>query len=132
MLTKQGLSIEDAKRVAAAAIEKAKAQNWLVAVAIADEGGNPMYMERMDHCQPASPEIAAGKARTAVLFKRPTMAIENAGNGPRPVAMMLTGATPLGGGVPLKQGDEIVGAIGISGLTPQQDEEVASAGAAAL
>ena len=78
MLAKQALSIELAKKVAAAAIAEAKRNDWAVAVAVVDDGGHLMYLERLDDTQKASSVIAAKKAKTAILFKRPSAAIEKA------------------------------------------------------
>jgi uncharacterized protein GlcG (DUF336 family) len=126
------LSVEDAKRMAAAARAEAEANQWAVVIAIVDDGGHLMYLERMDGCQKASSRIAEAKGRTAILFKRPTKAIEDAVLQGRSVMMGLPGAVPLEGGVPLVRDGVYVGAIGVSGVQSSQDGVIARAGAAAL
>jgi uncharacterized protein GlcG (DUF336 family) len=126
------LSVEDAKRVAAAARAEAEKNSWLVVIAIVDEGGHLMYLERMDGCQKASSRIAEAKGRTAILFKRPTKAIEDVVLEGRTVMMGLPGAVPLEGGLPLTKDGAFLGAIGVSGVQSFQDGIIARAGVAAL
>lgn len=126
------LSVEDAKRVAAAARAEAEKNGWLVVIAIVDEGGHLMYLERMDGCQKASSRIAEAKGRTAILFKRPTKAIEDVVLEGRTVMMGLPGAVPLEGGLPLTKDGAFLGAIGVSGVQSFQDGIIARAGVAAL
>lgn len=126
------LSVEDAKRVAAAARAEAEKNGWLVVIAIVDEGGHLMYLERMDGCQKASSRIAEAKGRTAILFKRPTKAIEDVVLEGRTVMMGLPGAVPLEGGLPLTKDGAFLGAIGVSGVQSFQDGVIARAGVAAL
>ena len=124
------LSLEDAKRIADACRAKAGEQGWKVVVAIVDDGAHLMYLERMDGTQKASSVVAVEKARTALLFKRPTKAIEAAVLGGRPVMMMLPGATPIEGGLPLVRDGQFLGAIGISGVQSSEDGIIAAAGVA--
>ena len=124
------LSLEDAKRIADACRAKAGEQGWQVVVAIVDDGAHLMYLERMDGTQKASSVVAVEKARTALLFKRPTKAIEAAVLGGRPVMMMLPGATPIEGGLPLVRDGQFLGAIGISGVQSSEDGIIAAAGVA--
>ncbi len=126
------LSLDDAKRIAAAARAQAQSNGWAVVIAIVDDGGHLMYLERMDGCQKASSRIAEKKGRTAILFKRPTKAIEDVVLEGRSVMMGLPGAVPLEGGVPLVKDEAFVGAIGVSGVQSFQDGVIARAGAAAL
>jgi glc operon protein GlcG len=126
------LSLDDAKRVAAAARVAAQSNGWAVVIAVVDDGGHLMYLERMDGCQKASSHIAEAKGRTAILFKRPSKAIEDVVLEGRTVMMGLPGAVPLEGGVPLVKDDVFLGAIGVSGVQSFQDGVVARAGAAAL
>jgi uncharacterized protein GlcG (DUF336 family) len=126
------LSLDDAKRVAAAARAQAQSDGWAVVIAVVDDGGHLMYLERMDGCQKASSRIAEEKGRTAILFKRPTKAIEDVVLEGRTVMMGLPGAVPLEGGVPLVKDGVFLGAIGVSGVQSFQDGVVARAGAAAL
>jgi hypothetical protein len=94
------LALDDAKRVAAAARAQAQSSGWAVVIAIVDDGGHLMYLERMDGCQKASSRIAEQKGRTAILFKRPTKAIEDVVLEGRTVMMGLPGAVPLAGRLP--------------------------------
>ena len=126
------LSLDDAQRVAAAARAEAEKNHWAVVIAVVDDGGHLMYLERMDGCQKASSRIAEKKARTAILFKRPTKAIEDVVLAGRSVMMVMPGAVPIEGGVPLVKDGHFLGAIGVSGVQSSQDGEIARAGAAAL
>jgi glc operon protein GlcG len=129
MLTKSQLSLEDAKAAAAAAAAVARENGWTVVIAILDDGGHLQYLERMDEVQPGSVVVAQEKARTALLFKRPTKAIEDAVLGGRTVMMGLPGATPIEGGLPLINQGKIIGAVGVSGVLSSQDGIVAKAAA---
>ena len=110
------LSLDDARMIAQACQRKAVEQGWKVVVAIVDDGGHLMFLERMDGTQKASSIVAVEKAKTALLFKRPTKAIEAAVLAGRSVMMMLPGATPIEGGLPLVRDGQFLGAIGISGV----------------
>lgn len=131
------LTVDGAKRVAAAAIEYARGHNAPgAAVAVVDAGGHTIYLERLDGTFAAGSDISIGKARTAVVFKRATRGIEEGINKGR-TAMVdvaaVTWFTPLQGGVPIVSAGRIVGGVGVSGASSaQQDEEVAIAGAAAI
>ena len=132
---KKALTLAIAKRIAAAAEQEAAKNNWNIFIAIVDDGGNLMYLERMDDSQLASQEVSIAKARTALLFKRPTKALEDAVTGGRVVMMALTNAVnavPVEGGLPLMADGKIVGAIGISGVSSAQDGIIAKAGVAEL
>jgi glc operon protein GlcG len=124
------IALDDAKKAAAAAVDEVKkigaAPN---AVAIVDHGGLLIYFERMDNTQLGSVEIAIDKARTAGLFRRPSKVFEDALASGRTAILGLRGATPIEGGLPLVSGGKIIGAIGASGGTAQQDGQVAKAGA---
>jgi uncharacterized protein GlcG (DUF336 family) len=132
MFQHAALSLEDAKRVAAAARAEAEKNGWAIVIAVVDDGGHLMYLERMDGTQKASSRIAEAKGRTAILFKRPTKAIEDNVLEGRTVMMGLPGAVPLEGGVPLVKDGQFLGGIGVSGVQSFQDGIVARAGAAAL
>ena len=95
------LSLEDAKRVAAATRAEAEKNGWAVVIAVVDDGGHLMYLERMDGAQKASSKIAEKKGRSAILFKRPTKAIEQTVLEERVSMLGLPGAVPLDGGLPL-------------------------------
>ena len=132
LATKKALTNAVAKRIAAAA-EKCAAENqWNMFIAIVDDGGNLMYLERMDGSQLGSQQVSVEKARCALLFKRSTKAMEEAVTGGRVVVMSLANAVPVEGGLPLTAEGQIVGAIGISGGTSPQDGVVAQAAVAEL
>jgi glc operon protein GlcG len=130
---KKALTLQIAKQVAAAAEQAAAANHNHMFVLIVDDGGNLMYMERMDDAQLGSFEVALGKARSAVFFKRPTKMFEDAvtKNGYTPI-LKLPNAMPIEGGIPLIVDGHILGAIGVSGGTPQEDGKSAQAGADAF
>jgi len=127
------IGVADAKKAAAAATaEVAKVGSAPDAIAVVDHGGFLIYFERMDNTMLGSVEIAIEKARSAVLFRRPTKIWADALAGGRNEILALRGAVPLDGGEPIISGGKIVGAIGASGGTTQQDGQVAKAGAAAI
>jgi glc operon protein GlcG len=126
---KKVLTLAAGKLIAAAAHKSAALNGWDIVIAIVDDGGNLMYLERMDDAQLASVKVAIQKARSALLFKRPTKAMEDAVAAGRTVVMMLANAIPIEGGLPLMANGKIIGAIGISGVTSAQDGVVAKAGA---
>jgi uncharacterized protein GlcG (DUF336 family) len=126
------VAVEQARKVAAAAIAEGKKNGWTVAAAVVDTGGNLVYFERIDGTQVGSSEVAIRKAQTANAFKRPSKAFEDAVAGGRNVVMMLPGALPIEGGLPLVADGRIVGAIGVSGATSVQDGQCAKAGVDAL
>lgn len=125
------ISLDDAKKVAAPAVAEARKNNWNVAVAIVDIGGNLVYYEKMDGTQIGSVNVSIDKARSAALFKRPTKAFQDvvAAGGEGLRILRLQGAVPLDGGVPIIIDGKIVGAIGVSGATSAQDGQCATAGA---
>jgi len=125
-------AVETARKLAAAAVAEARKQNWTIAVAIVDGDGELVFFERMDNTQSASVHVAQEKARTAARFKRPTKAFEDALAGGRQAILGLPGVTPLEGGIPLVQDGKIIGAIGVSGVTSQQDGVCAQAAVDAL
>lgn len=129
--TKQVLTLALAKQIADAAEAEAKKRGATVVIAIVDDGGHLILLERLDDTQVASVEVGIGKARTAAIFRRPSKVFEDQVRNGRVAALALPGATPLQGGVPLIVNGKVVGAIGVSGNTPQEDEEIALAGAAA-
>ena len=130
MIEKKTLSLDSAKRIAAAAADHARANGWPVAIAVVDEGANLLYFERLEGTMLGSIETSIGKARSSVLFKRPTKALEDIIIGGRNVMMNLPQAVPIQGGVPLTHEGNLIGGIGVSGVLSPQDEEVALAGAA--
>ncbi|HET7505237.1 MAG TPA: heme-binding protein [Kofleriaceae bacterium] len=126
------ISVETARKVAATAAAEGKKNGWTVAVAIVDPDGELVFFERMDNTQSGSVTVAQEKARSAARFKRPTKAFEDALVGGRQAILSLPGAIPLEGGIPLLIDGKIVGAIGVSGGTSQQDGVCAQAAADTL
>ena len=131
MRQKHAIDLETARKVAAAAEYEALNHALQVVIAIVDEGGHLLYLQR-DGAQPGSVEVAIGKARSALLFRRPTRAFEEMVESGRQGYLAMPDVMPLEGGEPLKYQDEIVGAIGISGASSTEDGVVARAGAAAV
>jgi len=126
------VTLDTAKKIAAAAIAEAKRNNWNVAVAIVDNHGFLVYYERLDDTQSASPVIAIEKARSAAMFRRPTRAMEDTVNKGRVSFLGIPLATPITGGLPITSGGRVIGGIGVSGVTSDQDEQIAKAGLEAL
>ncbi len=128
------ISLETAKKVAAPALAEAAKNNWNIAVAVVDPGGNLVYYEKMDNTQLGSAHIAVEKARTAAMFKRPTKAFQDSlATGAENLRILgLPGVVPAEGGFPLLIDAKIVGAIGVSGMTSAQDAQCAKAGADSL
>jgi glc operon protein GlcG len=116
--------------VAAAKVEAA-ANNWIVTIAVVDDGGYLLHLDRMDGARHHTPEFAALKARTSAIFRAPTKALEDAAK-ERPGRGSLPGILPLQGGLPIMFEGECVGGIGVSGVKPNEDEQVAHAGIKAL
>ena len=132
LATKKALTLEAAKEIAAAARAEAKKNNWTMVICVVDDGAHLIYLERMDGTQIGSVMVAQEKAATAVRFKRPSKALEDAVGGGRSVVMKLPGATPIEGGLPIMFDGQLVGGIGASGGTSAQDGQVATAGLAVL
>lgn len=132
MRAKQVLSLDGARKVATAAAAEAERRGARVVIAVVDDGGHLLYLERLDGTQVASVAVGIGKAKTAAIFRRPSRVFEEQVKNGRVAALALPGATPLQGGIPLLVEGEVVGAIGVSGETPQEDEDIALRGAAAL
>jgi uncharacterized protein GlcG (DUF336 family) len=132
LMDKKALSLEVAKKIAAAAEEEAVKNKWPMAIVIVDDGGHLVYLQRIDDTQIGSIEVAIQKAKSAVNYKRPTKVFEEAVAGGRNAVLVLPGAIPIEGGLPLAADGKVIGAIGVSGATAQQDGQVAKAGADAL
>ena len=128
------ITLDQAKRVMAAAELEAAENTWQVAIAILDSGGNLVMFHKIDNAQLSAIGISQGKARTALQFKRPSkdldQAIARGGAGDRLLA--LRGITPIEGGLPIMLDGKIIGAIGVSGAISSEDTQVAKAGIAAL
>jgi len=123
--TTKYITLEDAKKAMAAAEAEARKNNWNVAIAILDAGASLIMFQKMDDTQLGSVNIAIGKAKTAVNFKRPTKAVEDLVVGGRQVFLALEGITPLQGGLPVMVDGKLIGAVGVSGVMSSQDEQVA-------
>jgi glc operon protein GlcG len=128
--TKKVLTLEVAKKIAAASEAEAKRRGATVVIVVVDDGGHMLLLERLDDTQVASVEVGIGKARTAAIFRRPSKVFEDQVRDGRVAALALPGATPLQGGVPIEVDGKVIGAIGVSGNTPQEDEGIAKVGAA--
>lgn len=126
------LTLADAERMTAAARVAATENNWNVVIAVVDDGGHLISLQRMDGTQKGSVRVAEQKARTAIMFRRPTKALEDAVLQGRPVMMTLPDAICLEGGLPLVRDGVYLGAIGVSGVMSAEDGVVAARGAAAL
>lgn len=129
------ITLEQAKKIMAAAETEASSQNWPMVIAIVDSGGHPIMLHKMDHAQLGSIAIAQSKAETALIFKRPTHLFEQLLTGGTPAGLRLLSMpnmTALEGGFPIMHAGKIIGAIGISGMSAAQDSQVAQVGLNAL
>jgi uncharacterized protein GlcG (DUF336 family) len=120
-----------AKKIAAAAIAECQKNSWNVAVAVVDNHGYLVYFERMENTQYASNDIAVGKARAAATYRRPTRVFMDVINKGGPATATLGGVYASPGGIPLMADGKVIGAVGVSGVTGDQDEQCAKAGASA-
>lgn len=131
MREKPSLTLSDAQAMLAACKAEAEKNNWPVSVAIVDEGGYLILLERDDGAPLPSPEVATLKARSAALYRTTTKSLEDAAKD-RPGTLTFPGRLPVQGGVPILYKGQCVGAIGVSGVKSHEDEQVANAGLAAL
>ena len=131
MRQKFSLTSEEAHAVVTAAKLEAVRNNWKVSIAVVDEGGFLLHLERMDGAVLTSPEIATMKARTAALSRVPTKFLEDVTK-ERTATLMFPGRLPVQGGLPILYEGECVGAVGVSGVQSPQDEQIAKAGLAAI
>ncbi len=132
MQSKAVLSQTEVSSILAAARIEAQKNHWAVAIAIVDDGGHPLALERLDGCAPISAYIATEKARSSALGRRETKGYEDMVNGGRSAFLSAPMLTSLEGGVPLIVDGQVVGAVGVSGVKAGQDAQVAKAGIAAL
>ena len=132
MTEKPVLTLDDAKRIATAAQDEAHRNDWRVVIAVVDDGGHLLYLQRSHDTQFGSVETAIQKARAAVAFQRPTKTSEDAVLSGRLIHLALPGVIPAEGGVPLLIDSIIVGGLGISGVRSFQDGKIAATGVAAL
>ena len=131
-IEKKVLSLAAARKVIASAEAEAKARNLGVVIVVVDDTGNIIQLTRMDSAQVASVNVGIGKARTAAIYRRPSRVFEEQIKNGRVAALALADATPLQGGVPILIDGKVVGAVGVSGDSPQADEEIAMTGAKAI
>ncbi len=129
---KKVLTLEAAKKIATAAEAEARKNNWNVVIAVVDDGGHLVYLQRIDGTQTGSIDVAIGKARTSAAFKRPTKVFDELAKTRPSITSISPTAVLLEGGVPVMVGGQVVGAVGVSGVTSQQDAQIAEAGIAAL
>jgi glc operon protein GlcG len=132
MQHKAVLSQKEVTQILAAARAEAQQQGWAVAIAVVDDGGHPLALERLDGCAPIGAYIATEKARSAALGRRDTTGYEDMVNGGRTAFVSAPLLTSLEGGVPVLVDGQVVGAVGVSGVKADQDAQVAKAGVAAL
>jgi uncharacterized protein GlcG (DUF336 family) len=132
LLDAKVISLEAAKRMMAACEAEARRNNWNVSIAVVNAAGELLMFSRMDEAAFSSVDISQGKARTAARFRRPTRALDSAMTAGRLAYLAFPGAIPVEGGVPVMAGGKVIGAIGVSGATSQQDAQVAQAGVTAL
>jgi glc operon protein GlcG len=129
---KKVLTLQVATQMADAAQAEAEKRNANVVIAVVDDGGYPILLRRLDNTQVASVQVGIDKARTAAIYRRPSKDFEDQVKNGRVSALALAGGVPLQGGLPIKIDGVVVGAIAASGNTPQEDEDIAAAGLAAL
>ena len=131
--TKRVVTLDAARKVAAAAEAEARRNNWNVSIAVVDDAGHLVLFQRMDGAKLVAIDIAIRKARTAAYFQGETKGLEEeVTKGGRTALLPIEGFMPLEGGVPLMSGGQIVGAVGVSGVTGQQDAQCALAGAGVI
>lgn len=126
---KKVLTLDVAKKITTAAEAEAMRRNATVVIVVVDDGGHVLVLHRLDDTQIASVDVGIGKARTAAIFRRPSAVFEEQIKNGRVAALALPGVTPLQGGIPTTYRGKVIGAIGVSGNAPQEDEDIAKAGA---
>lgn len=126
------INLEGAKKIAAATLAECKANKWNVAVAIVDNNGGLIYFERLDNTQTASLDIAIAKARVGAMYRRTTRVFAEVIAKAGPAVMTLPGVVASPGGLPIMAGGKVIGGVGVSGVTGDQDEQCAKAGLAAM
>lgn len=122
------VNVVAAKKIAAAVIAECQKNSWNIAVAVVDNHGFLVYFERMDNTQTASMDVAIGKARAAATYRRPTRAFVDAINKGGTATVTLPGVFASPGGLPIMVDGKVTGAVGVSGVTGDQDEQCAKAG----
>ncbi|KJZ42984.1 heme-binding protein [Pseudomonas fluorescens] len=132
MNSKAVLSQTEVQQILAAARAEAQANQWAVTIVVVDDGGHPLALERLDGCAPGSAYIATEKARTSALGRRESKSYEDMVNAGRYAFLSAPLLTSLEGGVPIVFEGQVIGAVGVSGVKPGQDAQVAKAGAQCL
>jgi glc operon protein GlcG len=132
MQRKAVLEYTDITRLLAAAREEAQRHGWTVSIAVVDDGGHPLALERLDGCAPIAAYIATEKARSAALGRRDTKGYEDMVNGGRTAFVSAPLLTSLEGGLPVRVDGQVIAAVGVSGVKAEQDAQVAAAALAAL
>jgi glc operon protein GlcG len=132
MKSKAVLSQTEVSQILAAARTEAQNNQWAVTIAIVDDGGHPLALERLDGCAPIGAYIATEKARTSALGRRESKSYEEMVNGGRHAFLSAPLLTSLEGGVPIIVDGQVIGAVGVSGVKAEQDAQVAKAGAQSL
>jgi glc operon protein GlcG len=132
MNNKLTLTLDDAKKITAAAESEAKCNGWPVVIAIVDDGAHLLHLLRLDNTQFGSVDVAIQKARAAIAFRRPTKVWEEHISDGRMRYLGLPGTLPIEGGLPITVNGQFIGAIGVSGVRSNQDAQVAQAGLDAL
>ena len=130
--TAKFITLEAAKKMAAAGEAEAKKNGWNVAIAIVDASGGLILFHKLDETQPGSIAVAQGKARTAALFKRPSKALEESVAAGKQGFLAVDGVVPIQGGLPVVADGKVIGAVGVSGVMSAQDEQVAQTSLSAL
>ncbi|MFS2202538.1 hypothetical protein DOZ80_23310 [Pseudomonas fluorescens] len=132
MNRKAVLSQTEVSQIIKAARAEAQANQWAVTIVVVDDGGHPLALERLDGCAPGSAYIATEKARTSALGRRESKSYEDMINGGRYAFLSAPLLTSLEGGVPIVFDGQVIGAVGVSGVKPEQDAQIAKAGAQSL
>ena len=132
MKTRPSLTLEDCLKISAAAEAQARRNNWLVAIAILDDGGHLLYFARMDGATPANAAIAVEKARTSALSRRTSGSWEERIKAGRTSMLKMPGILPVQGGLPIIVEGACIGAVGVSGVQSHEDEQIAQAGIRAV
>jgi uncharacterized protein GlcG (DUF336 family) len=132
MKNRSMLTLEDCKKISAAAEAEARKNNWNVCITIHDDGGHLLHLVRMDGATPANSRIATEKGRTAAETRRSTAMWEERVKSGRMAMLSMPGVTPVQGGVPIVVDGECIGAVGVSGVQSHEDEQIAKAGIAVL
>ena len=131
MRTRSELTLADCEKLMAAALAEARRNNWIVAIAILDDGGHLLYFARMDGATPANAAIAVEKGRTAAMTRRTSGSWQERIKS-RPEMLKMPGILPVQGGVPILVDGGCVGGVGVSGVQSHEDEQIARAGIDAL